>query len=481
MRDLIYTVDKWTSYLWKSLSRDSSVVREHVAHGESKIPTFGLFAREVFARLYAAPALLPRTRSEDEWAKALHGALDELPAFKKLAAYCMHNKELASAATANLLEQIVEKLPDAPAPLADPEALRKEVRGLLDFLRVVSPDDIDTQKELATAIDAAKSAGKDAVAAMAAYGRALNPDDARQALRRSVDEAAVDVEELTTAAAGLTGLGGTGRASDQAQLALGATLKSSESMKRLGMLAGRMRRLAMGKRRSRTKAAASELSDISTGNDLARVLPHELLKLTDPLLALDFLRAFVERALLQYELVGNEKEGRGPLVVLIDDSDSMDGPPSTFAKAAALALADLALTDKRACRLVRFSHRINASIDLRPGRDATKELLPFLAGAVDGGTSFEIPLRAARAAIDQEPTFERADVVLITDGEAELSDDFIGDWRRRSQREGLTTYAVHIGARAPSVLTRLTPDVKQLQSLLPERLEESLFARFLDS
>jgi hypothetical protein len=175
------------------------------------------------------------------------------------------------------------------------------------------------------------------------------------------------------------------------------------------------------------------------------------LKLTDPLQALDFFRAFMERSLLQHELKGSEREGRRPVVVLIDDSDSMDGALD-FAKATALALADLALADKRACRLVRFSHRINGVLDIRPGNDGTRELLTFLAANVDGGTNFELPLRSARDAIENEPVYERADVVLITDGEAQLSEEFRGEWQRRARKEGLTTYAVHIGAHAPKVL-----------------------------
>lgn len=477
MRDLIYSVDKWTAYLWRSLLKDSDVVRQQVDRGSAKLATFPSFAREVFARLYSPPKPCSKTRPEDEWARTLHGALDELPTFNRLAAYCARNKEFASAATANLLEQIVDKLPDPPAPLADPESRRKEVRGLLDFLQAMNAPDTTTQARLKDGIAAAKRAGTDAVAAMAAYNAALQPDEVRQALRRSVDDAALEVEEITTASAGLTGLGGTGQMSEQTQALLGGTLKSSEMMRRLGMLAGRMRRLAMGKRRSRTKHAASELSDVTVGNDLARVLPHELMKLTDPLLALDFLRGFMERSLLQYELSGNEREGRGPVVVLIDDSDSMDGPPSMFAKATALALADLALADRRACRLVRFSHRINATLDLRPKIDATRDLLPFLSANVDGGTDFELPLRAAREAIDREPTFERADVVLITDGEAQLSAEFLAEWKRRSAREGLTTYAVHIGAHAPSVLHTLTANVIELRELLPDRLEDALFGK----
>ncbi|MBI1948594.1 MAG: VWA domain-containing protein [Deltaproteobacteria bacterium] len=475
MRDLIYNVEKWTAYLWKRLVKESGVVNDHVERGKTKLSTFPLFAREVFARLYSPPKPLAKTRPEDEWAKALHAALDELPAFKKLAAHCAHNKELASAATASLLEQIVDKLPDPPTPLADPEMRRKEVRGLLDFLDKLDAGDA-ARAQVEAGVDAATHAGKDAVAAMAAYGSSLDADSLRQALRRSVDDTATEVEEITSASAGLSGLGGASHVSDDTQALLSSTLRSSESMRRLGMLAGRMRRLAMGKRRTRTRNAASELSDITTGNDLSRVLPHELMKLTDPLLALDFFRAFVERSLLQYELTGKEREGRGPVVVLIDDSDSMDGPPSTFAKAAALALADLALTDRRPCRLVRFSHRINATVDLRAGQDSTAALLAFLAGSVDGGTSFEIPLRIARAAVDDEPIYERADVVLITDGEAELSAEFLNEWHRYATRTGLATYAVHVGGSAPAVLRALTPNVVELRSLLPDRLEESLFS-----
>lgn len=476
MRELIYSIDKWTNYLWKRLVKESAVVRERVASGTAKVPTFESFAREVFARLYGSPRACAKARPEDAWARTLHDALDELPAFKKLAAHCAHDKDFASAATVNILEQIIEKLPEPAMPLTDPDERRKEVRGLLDFLNGLAPDD-SSRMELARAIDDAKRAGKAAVAAMEGVGAALDPDDVRQALRRSVDGAATELEEICTASAGLTGLGGTGAVSDQTRALLGAALKTNDALKRLAVLAGRLRQLAMGKRRSRTKAAASELTDVTVGNDLARVLPHELLKLTDPLLALDFFRAFMERSLLQYELTGNERQGRGPVVVLIDDSDSMDGAPSTFAKATALALADVAIADRRACRLVRFSHRINATLDLRPGIDTTGPLLSFLAANVDGGTNFELPLRCARAAIESEPTLERADVILITDGEAELSPDFLAEWKRHAAREGLTTFAVHIGAHAPPVLHALTSEVIELRSLVPERIEETLFAK----
>jgi uncharacterized protein with von Willebrand factor type A (vWA) domain len=381
-----------------------------------------------------------------------------------------------AATAANLLEQLVEKLPESPTPMDDPEKRREEVRGLLDFLKNLAPPPPDAQKDAAhlaleEAIDEARKTGAAAVAAMSTYNAAINPDDLRAALRRSVDAAADQAEETTAAIAGLSGLGG-GESSEHTRHALADALKSSEAMKRLAL---RMRRIAMNKRRTRTNAAASEVTNITTGSDLGRVLPHELSKLNDPLLSLDFLRSFLEGTLLQYGLSGREKEGRGPVVVLIDDSDSMDGPRSVFARATALALADLALSDRRSCRLIRFSHKLQATCDLRPGRDDTGTILGFLAGETAGGTNFELPLLAAREAIESAETCSRADVVLITDGEAELSASFLADWHARSTKDGLHTYAVHIGAEPPPVLRALTKDVLPLSSLVPEKLEDKLF------
>jgi len=42
-----------------------------------------------------------------------------------------------------------------------------------------------------------------------------------------------------------------------------------------------MRRIAASKRRSRVKHDADELSDVEQGAELARILPAELVKLTD--------------------------------------------------------------------------------------------------------------------------------------------------------------------------------------------------------
>lgn len=501
-RELLYPIDKWTGYLWKKLKKESDIVAHYVKRGSARVATFESFAREIFARLYAGPDPHQRHRPEDAWARALHTTLDELPAWQNLQAHCARNKELASAGTATVLEHVVDellgRLPKMPVA-TDPEQHREEVKQLLQLLaqarqQATDPDGTRLREaqqlqqeidDVERALQTARDDGKAAAAQMAMFASSLYGDgenDARgrlrTTLRRALDHTATEVIELERAAAGLSGFGGATLPSDHTQSLLYGALRESEMLKKLGMLAGRLRQFAMGRRRARSHAAASELTDITSGNTLSRTLPHELLKLTDPLLQIEFLRAFAERSLLEYELLGNEKEGRGPMIVLIDDSDSMDGAPAIFARAAALALADVALTDKRAVKLVRFSHKLNGVLDMRPHRSRRREdasgVLQFLSGATDGGTNFELPLSLARRTIETDQVYERADVVLITDGEASLSAGFLQGWKALEKNTGLKTWAIHIGATAPAVIRALTSEVVELKDLDPAAVERAL-------
>ena len=55
---------------------------------------------------------------------------------------------------------------------------------------------------------------------------------------------------------------------------------------------------------------------------------------------------------MQYLLSGNEPLGKGPLVVLLDKSGSMDGPRDIWATALSLALLDQAHRERRPFALV---------------------------------------------------------------------------------------------------------------------------------
>jgi len=78
-------------------------------------------------------------------------------------------------------------------------------------------------------------------------------------------------------------------------------------------------------------------------------LPVELARLADPEFELDALRRIVERQALCREHHAIEPVGKGPIIVVLDESGSMDGEKCHTAKALALALAWIARQQRRWC------------------------------------------------------------------------------------------------------------------------------------
>ena len=59
--------------------------------------------------------------------------------------------------------------------------------------------------------------------------------------------------------------------------------------------------------------------------------------------------------MLQYRLREDEQKGKGPMVVCIDVSSSMQGDKELWAKAVSLTLMDIARRQRRLFRAVLFS------------------------------------------------------------------------------------------------------------------------------
>jgi uncharacterized protein with von Willebrand factor type A (vWA) domain len=82
-----------------------------------------------------------------------------------------------------------------------------------------------------------------------------------------------------------------------------------------------------------------------------------------------FYLRFAERGLRQYNLIGHEPEGQGPIIIAIDESGSMTtdygGMTSeVWSKAVMLALLSIARLQKRDLAVIYFSGPDDLRIDL---------------------------------------------------------------------------------------------------------------------
>ncbi len=122
-----------------------------------------------------------------------------------------------------------------------------------------------------------------------------------------------------------------------------------------------------------------------------------------------FMRDLLERQSLQYPFTGSETLGKGPLVVALDKSGSMDGPRDIWATALALALLDQAQRENRMFALLLFDASVKYEAVVKPTEPLPEAAL-FQGCA--GGTSIDAALARALKIIETCPgNLRKSDVV----------------------------------------------------------------------
>jgi uncharacterized protein with von Willebrand factor type A (vWA) domain len=347
----------------------------------------------------------------------------------------------------------------------DPESVRQQVRSLLDFARAQGPS-----PEIDAKLAQLRAQGQ---ALVTRATRAIDPDptslqcatvEGIEAASARVAQNEGELDAIGGWSPGTYGTPPTVRDTDRAALA--RAIRSSGRLKKIAELAGRLKRIAAEKQRSKADHARNEISDIEQGADLERVLPSELVLLAaGGALALDFTRRYTERALLQYRIDGREEQGKGPIVVLIDQSSSMDAPEEKdhWAKAFALALAQVAAIQKREIAVILFSSRVTAEVRWKGAPDVGA-LVSLLNRSPYGGTEFGPPLARALELIKADDRLKKADIVLITDGEAPMSDGEIESWNKARKAIDAACYSIAI-ASSSHVLDRISDRVVSISDV----------------
>ncbi len=299
----------------------------------------------------------------------------------------------------------------------------------------------------------------------------------RQAVELATDKAVTEVKEVENIITswGLN-QGEFERLAYNKKLELLQVLRGQQKFKDMTKLVGRIRNLATGSRKSKLEHRI-ELHSITQGADLNHVLPQELMALRRPALKLDFYRRMMEKQLLQYDLNHREYMGQGPIIVLIDTSSSMCGGREVWSKGMALGLAEIAEKERRS-----FSYALFASgradlitDDFQVGQRSPDKLIKLASEFIGGGTDFEQPLQWAIGKL-QESKFNKADIVMITDGECAIGNEFLKELQKVQLDKQFRIYSILIGNN-PSELKRWSDEVWSINDLLDETIVKELFQK----
>lgn len=206
----------------------------------------------------------------------------------------------------------------------------------------------------------------------------------------------------------------------------------------LERLFGPVRRAPAELRDIDTPAVPHDTRGVERSGDIARMLPSEAILFMRPALRLLWHAKRAERALATYRVRGvqqerliaddagteardaerpKKKQERGPIIVCLDTSGSMQGSPETVAKAVTLEAVRIATAENRECFLYAFSGPAQvAEFDLSVKRGGVQALLEFLGCSFHGGTDVAEPIARALKRVETAK-WSRADAIIVSDGE----------------------------------------------------------------
>ncbi len=349
---------------------------------------------ELFDRLYAGGSERIDVADATDWkawAEKLHSMCTELPTFSRLAQECLGDADASALAVEKLLETL------------KPHMQQK--------------------------------------------AQDVQPPTLRRAVTSACDKASVAIEVHREASEGLAGVGfgssthlGDKKSGSPAQR-LSSRLKNDDRLRRIALLAGKLKRIALTKQKAKVRHGADEVTDVELGSSVSRLLPSELMKLAHPKLRLPLLASLTEGKAMQYRLEGNASLGRGPLVVCLDKSGSMDGERDIWATAVALALLEVAQRQRRAFAMLAFDGIVKHEAVVDPGGQLPEDAL-FV--ACTGGTNITGVIHRALEVIEESHgAMKKADIVLVTDGGSDTS--AAPAVKHRAAELGVTIFGLGIG------------------------------------
>jgi len=341
----------------------------------------------------------------------------------------------------------------------DIESAEEQLEAMRDQVREQGGQATDEQKQaIKQAAEAKSDARKELAEAAADQQAAPMSADLMDAIEEAVEEANEDADIIGNLPGTEPGTGK--QLSPDEMIELAEKWKANPQMKDIAQMVGRMQRDLRYKRTNRIIGGNEEIVDVKLGSDLRWLLPHEKVKLRHPLLRKDFQRRFYEDSLVQYETQGYAEAGRGPIIMCIDGSGSMDGMPNVWARSVALSLISIARREKRDSAAVEFS----SSGQQKRWDFLAKEpidpanVIDFASHMFNGGTDITGGVQKAKELIDTVPAFTTADIVIATDGQDRFHDD---DKALRDElvERGIRLHGVAIGMESNSYLEQMCESV----------------------
>lgn len=306
----------------------------------------------------------------------------------------------------------------------------------------------------------------------------------QRAVQHAAEEAAQEGAEVANAVSSLPGFGaGANAGTDpEAQMRAANALMGNPELRKILDLAGRLFRDLRFNRKAKARNSRVERVGVVTGNALDRLIPDELVKIVVPELQPIFMRDYAQASLLLHEYGGEEPAGKGPFIVVQDESGSMMGAANLYSKAVSIAIMRQAIAERRTFAHISYSHGGQlASWEFPAGESISPDRVLEVAGHFfGGGTDTAMAMAMARDVIERQGEFSEADIILIGDGQDYFAQDDL-EIREALTAKGVRVQGISIGCEGNRYMEQMcdhTIDVTRMDLDGPNDASASLAANF---
>ena len=492
--------DSYDRRAWNEIRSTAPSLATLADSGGELIPHFDALLQDLFFSLFKYNLIFQKPDAVRRSAILNRTILDQLipsQTFQALKNRTLLEEDKAAIAAIVLGEQVLEMvrserivnrkdmldlwdLAHQEDDLKEKSDALKNVQEMQEGKEGEGEPDAELKEKIAKLAEAAENAAKVSEARLNQKARQVESDikngDLTQLKRMELRaaELAGEIDQATEDSHAFSReFGQGGRMPAGERLELGRRLARNKKLGELARMVGRFKQDARAIRKRTLERGVAEAYDVERGADLGRMIPSELVAMHHPILRHDFHRRLLEGSILQYRLQDDEQKHKGPMVVCVDVSSSMEGQKELWSKAVSLTLMDIARRQRRLFRAVMFSSSnvvkvldLNRERRYQPEMSKVMELAEFFPG---GGTDFEAPIDAAMDLIE-EKKLKRADIVIITDGECQVSPQWLAHLKERKDELDFSIFAVlvDVGSSEMSTLAQFSDRITSIKQLSAE-------------
>lgn len=365
--------------------------------------------------------IMPKLMTQDDHAQARNVTRDDatMAAMATMAAVNVLKDVLGDELKQQMqeAEEFEKNRQAAQDAIGDLDDLRERARELKDQGQPIPQSLVDQVKQAVKDKRGAQQAAAAAAAnATPMTGAAL---DAIASAAQAGQQAAEMASHLPSFGQGF-GAGEPTYESPEQALSIAEMWANNPDLRAMAELFGRLDRDIRFQRSKRVIGGNDEIVDVEFGDNLSRVLPAELALFADEDMEDDFLARYCAGELLVFSTVGEENAGRGPILMVVDGSSSMSGERNIWARAIAMCMLHIARSEKRDFALIEFSSGGQVESWEFPTKKPldAEGIVEMASHFFGGGTSPVIGVARAAKLMDDAPSFKKADLVMVGDGEA---------------------------------------------------------------